>query len=219
MAAKIDAVAHGFGLPDPDVVISRAMPFLCLPVGAKPFQIVLGDGMVGTDDDLARRFALYRAMKACGAHCAALIRVPPADLKIYLDVLLHHLQPTHPAPEIDAERLDEISKRLQRFIPRKDEAELKTLAAIVVQEGVPSTDALASAAATWADRVALLAVGDIAAALRGVAWTLGQKDMPPADPEARRAWLVANPAARELIAFALSDVYLDARRRAGVAGA
>src|SRR5581483_4413170 len=108
------------------VVISRAMPLLCLPVGAKPFQIVVGDGVVSTDDDLARRFLLYRAMKACASHCAALIRVPPADLKVFLDVLLHHLVPEHPAPEMDAERLDEIGKRLQRFIPRKDEPELRT---------------------------------------------------------------------------------------------
>ncbi len=217
LKAKIDAVSRGFGLPDPDVVISRAMPFLCLPVGAKPFQIVLGDAVVSTDDEVARRFVLYRAMKACGAHCASLIRVPSSDLKVFLDVLLHHLHPEHPAPAIEPERLDEITKRLQRFIPRKDEAELKTLAAAVVAEGVPNTDALAAAAATWADRVALLAVGDVGAALRGVAWTLGQKDAPPQGVAARREWLLQNPAARDLVAFALSDTYLEARRRAGVA--
>ena len=217
LKAKIDAVARGFGLPDPDVVISRAMPLLCLPVGARPFQIVVGEGIVNSDDEVARRFVLYRAMKACSNHLAALIRVPPADLKVFLDVLLHLLQPEYPPPELDAERLDEIGKRLQRFIPRKDEAELRTLAAKVVAEGLPGVDALASAAATWADRVALLAVADVGAALRGVAWTLGQKDAPPQGVEPRRAWLAANPAARDLVSFALSDVYLEARRRAGVA--
>jgi tetratricopeptide (TPR) repeat protein len=216
LKAKIDAVARGFGLPDPDVVISRAMPLLCLPVGAKPFQIVVGEAIVGTDDEVARRFVLYRAMKSCSTHCAALIRVPPADLKVFLDVLLHHLVPDHPAPEMEPERLDEISKRLQRFIPRKDEAELRTLAAQVVSGGVPSIDALASAAATWADRVALLAVADVGAALRGVAWTLGQKDSPPQGVQARREWLMQNPAARDLVVYALSDVYLEARRKAGV---
>jgi hypothetical protein len=192
------------------------MPLLCLPVGAKPFQIVVGDAVVSTEDEAARRFVLYRAMKACSAHCAALIRVPPADLKIFLDVLLHHLTPDHPAPQIEPERLDEISKRLQRFIPRKDEAELKTLAAQVVSEGVPSADALASAAATWGDRIALLAIGDVGAAMRGIAWTLGQKDAPPQGVTARREWLLQNPAARDLVAFALSDAYLAARQRAGL---
>lgn len=216
LKAKIDAVAHGFGLPDADVVISRAMPLLCLPVGAKPFQIVVGEAIVSTQDDVARRFALARAMKITSAHCASLIRVPPADLKVYLDALLHHLHPEHPAPEIDAERLDEITKRFQRFIPRKEEAELKALAKAAVEEGIASTDALASAAATWGDRIALLAVGDVAAALRGVAWTLGQKEPPLADPEARKAWFEANPAARDLVAFAISDLYLEARKAAGV---
>ena len=52
--------------------------------------------------------------------------------------------------------------------------------------------------------------------LQGVAWTLGQKDAPPPGVAARREWLQQNPAARDLVAFALSDVYLEARRRAGV---
>ncbi len=213
---KIDAVAHGFGLPDADVVISRAMALLCLPVGAKPFQIVVGEGVVATQDDVVRRFALARAMKITAAHCASLIRVPPADLKIYLDALVHHLHPEHPAPAIDAERLDEITKRFQRFIPRKEEAELRALADAAVAEGIPPTETLTAAAATWGDRVALLSVGDVGAALRGVAWSLGQKEPPLADAEARKAWFDENPAARELISFAISDTYLEARKIAGV---
>jgi len=34
--------------------------------------------------------------------------------------------------------------------------------------------------------------------------------------QARREWLAQNPAARDLVVFALSDTYLEARRRAGV---
>ena len=121
-----------------------------------------------------------------------------------------------PAPAIDAERLDEITKRFQRFIPRKEEAELRALADAAVAEGIPPTETLTAAAATWGDRVALLSVGDIGAALRGVAWTLGQKEPTLADAEARKAWFDENPAARELISFAISDTYLEARKIAGV---
>ncbi len=220
LKAKIDAVARGFGLPDPDVVISRAMPLLCLPVGAKPFQIVIGEGLVSTDDEIARKFALARTMKLCGGRCAALIRVPPPDLKVYLDALLHHLAPNYPPPaDVDAERLDEITKRLQRFLPRKEEAELRRLATELDARGAIDVEAVASAAATWGDRVALLAIGDLAAALRGVAWTLGQKELPSNDPETLRAWLRENPAARDLVAFAISDAYIEARQRCGVASA
>jgi tetratricopeptide (TPR) repeat protein len=216
LKAKIDAVARGFALPDPDIVISRAMPFLCLPVGSKPFQIVIGDGMCASEDDTARRFALARTMKLCGAHCAALIRVPAPDLRTYVDALLHHLHLSHPPPAIEAERLDEITKRLQRFIPRKEEPEMKTMASTVVGQGVPSVEVLASAAATWGDRVGLLAIGDLGAALRGVAWTLGHKDLPLGDEGALRTWLRDNPAARDLVAFAVSDAYVEARKRCGV---
>lgn len=217
LKAKIDAVAHGFGLPDADVVISRSMPLLCLPVGAKPFQIVIGDGIVSTDDEVARRFALARTMKLCGARCAALIRVPSADLATYLDALLHHLHPEHPAPAMEADRLDEMTKRLQRFIPKKDEPELKKLAGELHACGPLTVERLTSAAATWGDRVALLAVGDLGAALKGVAWSLGQKDV-PTDPAALRAWLAENPAARDMVLFAISDAYVEARKLAGVGG-
>ncbi len=212
LKAKIDAVSRGFGLPDPDVVISRAMPLLCLPVGFKPLQIVLGDGIVTTEDEITRKFVLARAVKVCGAKCAVLVRVPPADLKINLDALLHHLNPDHPAPELEPERLDEMTKRLARFLPRKEEAELKQLA---IDVGSVDVDKLAAAAATWGDRVALLCIGDLSAGLRGVAWTLGQKD-PPQDPDELRRWLRDNPAARDLVAFAVSDEYVEARRIAGV---
>ncbi|MBI2391367.1 MAG: hypothetical protein HYV09_17385 [Deltaproteobacteria bacterium] len=217
LKAKIDAIAHGFGLPDADVVISRAMPLLCLPVGAKPFQIVIGEGLVSTDDESARRFALARTMKLCSTRCASLVRVPPADLATYVDALLHHLHPEHAAPAIDAERLDEITKRLQRFIPRKDEPELKKLASDLDAHGLVDVERLANAAAVWGDRVALLAVGDLGAALRGVAWTVGQKEV-PRDPAALRAWLAQNPAARDMVLFAISDTYVEARKRAGVGG-
>ena len=95
------------------------MPLLCLPVGAKPFQIVIGEGIVATDDENARKFALARTMKLCAARCASLIRVPSSDLRMYVDALLHHLHPEHPAPPMEADKLDEVTKRLQRFIPRQ----------------------------------------------------------------------------------------------------
>lgn len=217
LKTKIDAVAHGFGLPDADVVLSRAMPLLCLPVGAKPFQIVIGEGITTTEDDNARRFALARTMKLCAARCASLVRVPAADLRTYLDALLHHLYPDHPAPPLDAERLDEMTKRLQRFIPKKDEPELKKLAAELAQKGALDVERLTSAAATWGDRIALLSVGDLGAALTGVAWSLGQKEVPK-DPAALRTWFADNPAARDMLLFAISDAYVEARKLAGVGG-
>jgi hypothetical protein len=216
MRAKIDAAAHSFGLSEPDVVLSRAMPWLCLPVGARPFQIVVGEALLTVDDEPARRFSLARTMKLCSAHCAVLVRVPPSELRLFLDALLHYLQPTYPAPPIDAERLDEITKRLQRFIPKKEEPEVRALAAEVIANGLPSAELLASAAATWGDRVALLSVGDLAGALRGVAWTLGLREIPATDPASREAWIDQNVAARDLVAFAESPAYARARVIAGV---
>jgi len=128
---------------------------------------------------------------------------------------MHHLHEQHPAPELEPERLEEITKRLQRFIPKKDEPEMRRLAAELEAKGPIDVERLTAAASAWGDRVALLAIGDLAAALRGVAWTIGQKEV-PTDPIAMRDWLRENPAARELLLFAISDTYVEARKRSAV---
>jgi hypothetical protein len=74
---------------------------------------------------------------------------------------------------------------------------------------------LAAAASAWANRVALLAVGDPNAALDAIAWSNGE-DGAPTDPEERAAWIARTAEARELMTFSVTDHYAEARSRLGL---
>lgn len=77
--------------------------------------------------------------------------------------------------------------------------------------------ALGPAVLTWADRTALLAVGDPSAALDAVAWSLGVATGAPSASQGRGAWIMRTPEARDVVAFAVSEAYVEARVRAGAA--
>lgn len=77
--------------------------------------------------------------------------------------------------------------------------------------------ALGPAVLTWADRTALLAVGDPGAALDAIAWSLGSDGGAPAGTQERAAFVARTPEAREILAFAVSEAYADARVRSGAA--
>ena len=76
--------------------------------------------------------------------------------------------------------------------------------------------AVAPAFLSWANRVALLGVGDPGAALEAVAWAQGQTEPPPGD--ARAAWIAKTPEAKDLIGFSVSEPYAEVRGRLGVTG-
>jgi hypothetical protein len=71
-------------------------------------------------------------------------------------------------------------------------------------------------ALNWADRVALLAIGDPNVALDAIAMGQGAADGAPRDPEARAGWIARTPEALALVAFSVSDAHAEARSRLGL---
>jgi hypothetical protein len=67
----------------------------------------------------------------------------------------------------------------------------------------------------WANRVALLAVGDPNAALDAIAWSL-REERAPTGTEERPAWVARQAEARDLMTFSVSDAYAEARNRLGL---
>jgi hypothetical protein len=74
---------------------------------------------------------------------------------------------------------------------------------------------LSGAIQAWANRVALLAVGDPNAALDAIAWARGEEQA-PRGPEERAAWIARTTEARELMTFSVTDPYSEARSRLGL---
>jgi hypothetical protein len=110
--------------------------------------------------------------------------------------------------------VDEAAKRFGKALPKKIRDEL--FPAVYEMLGVPGFDAtrLGAAAAELGDRVALLATGNLPAAISALLRLTGA-DVPLTDP--RRIEAVQRvSAARALLAFAVSDAHFDARHRVGV---
>jgi hypothetical protein len=75
---------------------------------------------------------------------------------------------------------------------------------------------LGAMALAWANRTALLAVGDPNAALQAIAWSHGAKDGAPASSDERVAWLCRTHEAKDLLTFGIGDTYAEARDRLGL---
>jgi hypothetical protein len=69
------------------------------------------------------------------------------------------------------------------------------------------------AGVAWANRVALLALGDPNVALDSIAAAGGASSGAPRDPKGRAAWVARTPEARDLVAFGVTDAFAEARTR------
>jgi hypothetical protein len=70
----------------------------------------------------------------------------------------------------------------------------------------------------WGDRAALLAIGDPNVGLDAIAWSSGNAAGPPKSGKERLTWIGRNAEARDLIVFAVSDAYVEARSRLELSG-
>ena len=75
---------------------------------------------------------------------------------------------------------------------------------------------LATAVNGWGDRCALLSCASPSTALTAIAWAGGHTNAPPPPGKDRLVWVGRNAEAREMILFAVSDAYVEARSRLGV---
>jgi hypothetical protein len=74
---------------------------------------------------------------------------------------------------------------------------------------------LGTQAACWANRAALLAVGDPNAAITGIAWSLGAREAPSGTAE-RATWIARTAEARDILGFSVTDAYAEVRARLGL---
>jgi len=166
----------------------------------------------------AAAFVVTRALKLVQTHASALVRTPPAELAVLVSAWLQAHNPSWTPQGIPPAKLADAKGRLQRGLPRQTDPDLGTIALEVAGTLAPHLMTLGASTIAWADRVALLSVGDPTAALDGVAWSLGMSEGAPKDPERRSAWVLQTAEVRDLLVFAVSDAFAEARVRAGVSG-
>ncbi len=210
------AIASGMQIPGLQVFVSPQIGPTCIPVGSAPPTIVLGEQLLNAPNSLARTFLIVRALKLVQAHASALLRVPPNDLPVLIAGWLQVFNPSWVPQGLNPQALAEAVRRIQAVLPRRNDADVGLIALEVAGSLGNQASALGPGALAWADRTGLLAVGDMSAALDGIAWVMGLPNGAPKGPAERAAWIGRTPEAKELFVYSVSDSYAEARMRAGL---
>lgn len=215
IVTMVSAVAASMGLTSVQVFVSPQLGKSCLPCASNPPTLVVGDGLVSATNDLSRAFLIVRSLKLVAAQASALVRLQPSELGLLLNAFFMAYNPGWTPQGVGPAALAEASRRLAPGIRRAGDPELGVLALEAAGTLGNQASAIGPAALAWADRAALLAVGDPSAAIDAIAWSLAQEGAPTA-PEERAAWIARTVEARELLVYSVSDAYTEARARVGL---
>ncbi|MBW2464428.1 MAG: hypothetical protein JRH11_22455, partial [Deltaproteobacteria bacterium] len=209
------SIADWFGVPEPRVLTTAFLPSICVPVSASPFVVLVGANIYSSADEREKRFLLARAAKIVRSNLVVAARSQPMDLALTIAGLIRSYDPNYAPPELDQDRLDEVTRRVGRALSRKLRNPLQPL--VMEMAGVSGFDAtkLGLLACELGDRAALLATGSVPAAVGALMHLAGRSDLPELRTKQRLVAIEGVPEAQDLFDFALSDLHFDARRRAG----
>jgi hypothetical protein len=207
-------MGQALGLGAVQVVSSPKLGGVCLPVGSSPPAIALGEspGL----DERAQAYTVLRALKLVRAKASALVRTPATELAVLVSAWLKCFNPTWQPQGVAASALNAVTSRLQAALPRQLDSDVGVIALEVAGTLGTQAAALGTGAMAWANRTALLAMGDPNAALDAIAAAGGLPEGAPRDPKERAAWIGRTPEARDLVAFGVSDAFAEARSRLGI---
>lgn len=214
-AATVGAIATVVGLGALQIFVSPTLGRVAIPLSSYPPTLLVGEGLADVKSERARSFVVMRAMKMIMARSSALLRGQPEDVAILVAALFNAFNPSFVPQGVDAKRVQELSRRIGPALPRNLDPTVGVIA--LEAAGILGSQAgqIAAAANAWANRVALLSVGDPNTALDALAWAR-KDDGAPRGSEERAAWVARTAEARDLMAFSVSEQYAEARARLGL---
>jgi hypothetical protein len=151
------------------------------------------------------RFAIARAMCVVSLSLPLMIRARPADFTLVLAAVLRQFEPMFLPEGVDRAQLDDAARRVTRALPRQRHPEIAPHALEVIGTNAASGDVLAAGAIELANRIAVLASGNIVG---------GVQSLRPQGGDLREALSTATPLGR-LVRVAVSDRFLEARHLSG----
>ena len=214
LAPLIKGAASAMGLSGLLVLVSPKLGSVALPKTSTPPTIILGEKLLAQPNDKARAFQIVRALKLVSLRASALVRGKSEEVNALVSAWLSLFNPSWKPSNVPQGLLLDMQKRLRPSMPAED-ATLGVMALEAAGLLGTSGPQLRAAAMGWANRVALLAVGDPNAALEAIAWSL-REEKAPTGAEERPAWVARHAEARDLMTFSVSDAYTEARGRLGV---
>jgi hypothetical protein len=181
-------------------------------------------GQTLATDERIGAFLALRALKLVRAKASALGRTVPGELGVLVSAWLKCFNPDWQPQGINAAALTPAMGRIQTRLPRNPTPDVGVMALDVATAIGTRQATLGPAALAWANRVALLALGDPNAALDAIAsagspgavGVAGPPRSAPRDPKERAAWVARTPEARDLVAFGVTEAFAEARARLGL---
>jgi predicted Zn-dependent protease len=197
-------MASALGIVGLQVMSSPRVGPVCLPLGAPP-ALLFGEAIL--DREPIAQFLALRALKLVRARAAALGRGVPSEVAVAVSAWLKAFNPSWQPQGVTTAALNSVFPRVQAALPRSLDADAPVLAleASAALDGRQAT--VGFAALAWANRAALLAVGDPNVALDAIAATAGLETGAPAEVRERAAWISRTPEARDLVAFGVTDAF------------
>jgi hypothetical protein len=202
LRAEIAVWADALGIAEFELYVGGPEPEGVFAVGSERPALVVGSA-ISAPLTPRQRQAVARALFAIRRGSAALFDRDPADVRsiVSASCRLGEVEPAYAASATDAE----YQRRIQRELPRKVRRVLPELARRVADSG-QDPEAWARAARSTFDRLGVVAAGDVSWVL---AASVAARGAEPASADARER-------ARRLLAFVLSDAYLELRERLGM---
>lgn len=201
LRAEIDRWARLLDLGDVEVFLASQLASIAMPVGRSPARVLVA---FAAPPSIVSRFAVARALLLITQGLSLPLRMDVAEFTLVMTALLRQFEPMFGAAGVDPVRLDALSRSITRAMPRDLHAELTPAARAVLRRPFDAA-VIHGAALEFGDRIALLATGDLPAAIAALA--------PPGVLPGRVIDEV--PAAGRLVRVALSQRFLEARRLTG----
>ncbi|MCC6558232.1 MAG: hypothetical protein IT372_35255, partial [Polyangiaceae bacterium] len=210
------ALGAAYGLPGLNAYVTAALGAVCVPASSNPPAIVLGQALVASPREDVRLFLMHRALKVLQSNGSAFSRTPPIDIWPLLAAYLKAYNPSWTPQGVDPARLTDAYGRVTRAMAGSPDPQLGVLAADVIGTIGNRASTLNTVINGWGNRAALLALGDLDVAFTAIAWSGGHANAPPPEGKDRVTWIGRNAEARDLIVFAVSDTFADAREKLGL---
>jgi hypothetical protein len=211
LAQAIENAAMTMGLGEIETYISPAIGPTCLPLGATPPRVIVGSALVESQEEPVRQFLILRALKIIQTRGAVLARTAPIDLVPLVAAFVKALAPSFEPRNVDARRFSTAFAEITKFVSGPDDPGLQQLALDIGGSINNRMSTLNVAVAGWGSRAAFLALGNLDAALTGIAWAGGHPSGLPEAGTKRVTWVRRHPEARDIIYFLSSKAYLQAR--------
>jgi tetratricopeptide (TPR) repeat protein len=211
LAASVGQVT---GMGAVQVHVSPKLGSSCVPIGSSPPAIAIGEGLL--KGERWSTFLVVRAMKLVHAKASSFARAAAADLSVILPAWLRCFNPTWQPQGVNPAQLNAIGERIQAALPRNLDPDIGIIALEAAGTLGPHAHLMGGHALAWANRVALLALGDPNAAIDAIAVAAGEAAGAPRDGAERTAFIARTPEACDLIAFAVTDAFTEMRARLGL---